>query len=274
MRAIGAAPRDAAPRRWCSPRCTTSPSPGTPRARRRPRSGRRRRRGRRGGRHAGRADRRGGGRWPRGGGRGRGDRAVRGAATRRSPRRRTGPAPPRSGWSDVGCGAGFDLSVDRVGHHLQRRAAARRPVVPGAGVVLGRGRPAGPRGAMPEVAARIGVDLDPLDAPTRTTPGGCAPACRRTGRSRRAGWRRSWRSRRPTLRCCCAATPSSCCPTPSPGCRPTPCPSSPRPGRCRASRAGRRPRFLDRLGQAAAGPAGGLGVRGGGRRRAGGPDAR
>ena len=36
-----------------------------------------------------------------------------------------------------------------------------------------------PARAMPEVVARVCVDLDPVTSPMRMTPGGCAPACGR-----------------------------------------------------------------------------------------------
>ena len=122
-------------------------------------------------------------------------------------------------------------------HHLQQRAIAGRPVLSRAGVVLGSRKP-GPsrRGRCPRSSPGSASTSIRSTSPTRTTPAGCAPACRRISPSGPRGSTRRWRWRRRPLRCCCEATPSSCCPTPSPASPPTRCPSSPRPGRCRSSR--------------------------------------
>jgi hypothetical protein len=67
------------------------------------------------------------------------------------------------GLVDVGCSAGFDLSVDRVGitySNGQSLGDLSSPVQQSASIVGARPLPT--RG-MPEVVARIGVDLDPID---------------------------------------------------------------------------------------------------------------
>jgi hypothetical protein len=67
------------------------------------------------------------------------------------------------GLIDVGCSAGLNLSVDRVGITYSSGQALGDPFSPvqlSASVVGGRPVPAR---AMPEVAARVGVDLDPVD---------------------------------------------------------------------------------------------------------------
>ena len=67
------------------------------------------------------------------------------------------------GLVDVGCSAGFDLSVDRVGitySNGQFLGDLSSPVQQSASIVGARPLPT--RG-MPEVVARIGVDLDPID---------------------------------------------------------------------------------------------------------------
>jgi hypothetical protein len=67
------------------------------------------------------------------------------------------------GLIDVGCSAGLNLSVDRVGiaySNGQFLGDPSSPVQQSCSVVGGRLLPAR---AMPEVAARIGVDLDPVD---------------------------------------------------------------------------------------------------------------
>jgi len=67
------------------------------------------------------------------------------------------------GLVDVGCSAGFDLSVDRVGitySNGQSLGDLSSPVQQTASLVGARPLPT--RG-MPEVVARIGVDLDPID---------------------------------------------------------------------------------------------------------------
>lgn len=67
------------------------------------------------------------------------------------------------GLIDVGCSAGFNLHVDRVGitySNGQSLGDPSSPVQLACSVVGGRPIPAR---AMPEVVARVGVDLDPLD---------------------------------------------------------------------------------------------------------------
>jgi hypothetical protein len=60
------------------------------------------------------------------------------------------------GLIDVGCGAGFNLNVDRVGITYSNGQSLGDPSSP-----VGDRPP--PGRAMPEVVARIGVDLDPVD---------------------------------------------------------------------------------------------------------------
>jgi hypothetical protein len=67
------------------------------------------------------------------------------------------------GLIDVGCSAGFDLNVDRVGityGNGQSLGDPSSPVQLSASVV---GHRPIPTRAMPEVVARVGVDLDPVD---------------------------------------------------------------------------------------------------------------
>ncbi|MDQ0376291.1 DUF2332 domain-containing protein [Amycolatopsis thermophila] len=67
------------------------------------------------------------------------------------------------GLIDVGCGAAFNLSVDRVGITYSDGSSLGDPSSPvriPASIVGGRAVPAR---AMPEVVARIGVDVDPAD---------------------------------------------------------------------------------------------------------------
>ncbi len=67
------------------------------------------------------------------------------------------------GLIDVGCGAGFNLNVDRVGitySNGQSLGDPSSPVQLSSSVVGDRPIPAR---ALPEVATRVGVDLDPLD---------------------------------------------------------------------------------------------------------------
>jgi hypothetical protein len=67
------------------------------------------------------------------------------------------------GLIDVGCSAGLNLNVDRVGitySNGQSLGDASSPVQLSCSIVGGRPVPAR---AMPEVVARVGVDLDPVD---------------------------------------------------------------------------------------------------------------
>src|SRR5690242_15777806 len=67
------------------------------------------------------------------------------------------------GLIDVGCSAGLNLKVDRVGITYSNRQALGDPSSPvqqSSSIVGGRPVPAR---AMPEVVARVGVDLDPVD---------------------------------------------------------------------------------------------------------------
>ena len=67
------------------------------------------------------------------------------------------------GLIDVGCSAGLNLTVDRVGITYSNGQSLGDPssVVQLSCSIVG-GRPI-PTGAMPEVVVRVGVDLDPLD---------------------------------------------------------------------------------------------------------------
>ncbi|HEU5392948.1 MAG TPA: DUF2332 domain-containing protein [Streptosporangiaceae bacterium] len=68
-----------------------------------------------------------------------------------------------AGLIDVGCSAGLNLSVDRVGITYdsgQSLGDPSSPVQQSSSVVRGRAVPAR---AMPEVVTRIGIDLDPVD---------------------------------------------------------------------------------------------------------------
>jgi hypothetical protein len=67
------------------------------------------------------------------------------------------------GLIDVGCSAGLNLNVDRVGiaySNGQSLGDPSSPVQQSSSIVGDRGIPAE---AMPEVVARVGIDLDPLD---------------------------------------------------------------------------------------------------------------
>lgn len=67
------------------------------------------------------------------------------------------------GLIDVGCSAGLNLNVDRVGityGNGQTLGDASSPVQMSASIVGGRPIPAQ---AMPEVVARVGIDLDPVE---------------------------------------------------------------------------------------------------------------
>ena len=67
------------------------------------------------------------------------------------------------GLIDVGCGAGLNLNVDRVGisySNGQSLGDPSSPVQMSSSLVGDRPIPAR---AMPEVVARVGVDLDPVD---------------------------------------------------------------------------------------------------------------
>ena len=73
------------------------------------------------------------------------------------------PHGTRLGLTDVGCSAGLNLNVDRVGitySNGQSLGDPSSPVQPSSSIVGDRPIPAR---AMPEVVARVGVDLDPLD---------------------------------------------------------------------------------------------------------------
>lgn len=67
------------------------------------------------------------------------------------------------GLIDVGCSAGFNLTVDRVGITYSNGQSLGDPLSPvQQSASIAGGRPV-PARAMPEVVARVGVDLDPLD---------------------------------------------------------------------------------------------------------------
>ena len=99
--------------------------------------------------------------------------AVRADATQRDrtlrravPSHRQGGASLRDqcDWADrCGLFGGAQSQCRSRRHHLQQGRDARRPVISGAAVGFGRGRPARPTRAMPEVVARVGVDRDPVD---------------------------------------------------------------------------------------------------------------
>jgi hypothetical protein len=70
---------------------------------------------------------------------------------------------PAVGLIDVGCSAGLDLHVDRVGITYDNGQSLGDPSSPAQlSAALVGDRPL-PTSAMPEVVARIGVDLDPVD---------------------------------------------------------------------------------------------------------------
>src|SRR5712691_3854201 len=140
------------------------------------------------------------------------------------------------GLIDVGCSAGLNLNVDRVGitySNGQSLGDPSSPVQLSSSIVGDRPIPTR---AMPEVVARVGVDLDPVDV-TDADDARWLHACLWPDRPERVARLEAEMAlaRRP-LRCCCEVTPSRCCPTPSPVCPRTPCLSSPRRGRCRTSR--------------------------------------
>ena len=66
------------------------------------------------------------------------------------------------GLIDVGCSAGFDLNVDRVGIAYSDGHSLGDPSSPVQLSSIMRGPPV-PAWPIPEVVARVGVDLDPLD---------------------------------------------------------------------------------------------------------------
>ena len=149
-------------RSWSSPRCTTSPSPdsapgacrGLRRQGRRPRHGR-------GSRHAAANDRFGRrhSRTPADSGPTRPDATP--CFTRPSPRRHERASAIAIGLIDVGCSAGLSLNVDRVGITYDNGQSLGNPLssVQVSSSVVGD-RPIATR-AMPEVVARVGVDVDP-----------------------------------------------------------------------------------------------------------------
>ena len=112
------------------------------------------------------------------------------------------------GLIDVGCSAGLNLNVDRVGIMYSQGGLLGDPSSPvqQSASVVGD-RPV-PTRAMPEVVTRVGVDRDPVDVTDADAARGCAPACHRISRSRRPLSSPSWRWRRRPLLCCCAVTPS------------------------------------------------------------------
>ena len=120
------------------------------------------------------------------------------------------------GLIDVGCSAGLNLNVDRVGITYSNGQSLGDPSSPVqlSSSIVGD-RPV-PTRAMPEVVARVGVDLDPVDV-TDADDARWLRACLWPDQPERPrGSKRRWRWRRRPLRCCCKVTPSRCCPTPSP----------------------------------------------------------
>lgn len=72
------------------------------------------------------------------------------------------------GLIDVGCGAGFDLQIDRVGITYSSRHPAGNQLLgdPSSPVQLSSsivGKTPVPTQVIPEVVARVGIDLDPID---------------------------------------------------------------------------------------------------------------
>jgi hypothetical protein len=72
-------------------------------------------------------------------------------------------AADRVGLIDVGCSAGFNLSVDRVGVHYSDGRSLGDPASPVQMSCTVVGDRAVPARAIPEVVVRIGIDLDPVD---------------------------------------------------------------------------------------------------------------
>ena len=66
------------------------------------------------------------------------------------------------GLIDVGCSAGLNLNVDRVGITYSNGQSLGDSSSPVRMSSIMKGRPV-PPGAIPEVVARVGVDLDPVD---------------------------------------------------------------------------------------------------------------
>ena len=67
------------------------------------------------------------------------------------------------GLIDVGCSAGFNLSVDRVGIAYSNGQSLGDPSSPVQHLSSVVGQRPVPERAMPEVVARVGIDLDPID---------------------------------------------------------------------------------------------------------------
>ena len=178
-----------------------------------------------------------------------------GRGRRRAPAAAGGPDRPRwravpghrRGGAPGGCGCGRAdrrrlrsrvRSHRRPGRHLLRqRAGAGRPVLSRPAVGCRRRRHARCRlGRCPRSSPASASTASRSTSRMPTTPGGCAPACHRTGRSGPRCSTRRWHWWRRPLRCCWPGTPSTCCPRRSTACPPTPCRSSPRPGCCRTCR--------------------------------------
>jgi hypothetical protein len=140
------------------------------------------------------------------------------------------------GLIDVGCSAGLNLTVDRVGitySNGQSLGDPSSPVQLWCSIVGDRPIPTR---AMPEVVARVGVDLDPVDV-TDADDARWLRACLWPDQPERVARLEA------ELALAATAPPLllrgdavEVVPTPSPVCPRTPCPSSPRRGRCRSSR--------------------------------------
>jgi hypothetical protein len=139
------------------------------------------------------------------------------------------------GLIDVGCAAGLNLQVDRVGITYGNGRSLGDPssAVQLSPSVVG-GRPV-PARAMPEVLARVGVDLDPVDV-TDADDARWLRACAWPDQPERVARLEA------EIALAAAAPPLllrgdavEVLPDAF-GCPQTPCPWSPRPGRCRASR--------------------------------------
>lgn len=112
------------------------------------------------------------------------------------------------GLIDVGCSAGFNLHVDRVGigySNGQSLGDPSSPVQMSCSVV---GEGPSRRGRCPRSSQGSASTSIRSMSPTRTRLGGCVPASARIRRSRPRDWKRRWRWRRQSLRCCCEVMPS------------------------------------------------------------------
>ena len=138
------------------------------------------------------------------------------------------------GLIDVGRPAGLNLNVDRVGIAYDNGQSLGDPASPvqlSASIVGGRPVPSR---AVPEVVARVVVDRDPVDV-TDKEDARWLRACLPPSPEQVAALEAEIALAAP-LRCCWRASPSRRCLPRSRTCLRMPCRSSPRRGRCRASR--------------------------------------